>query len=97
MLAKTAAWRSSCLHQRNRRRGGVDPEGSPIIPDYGVLALTFGTLLSSQGASAHRLEPLGPVRGNLPILSLNAELVTLGATLRVEDVAPIVPQSPTVR
>jgi len=31
----------------------------------GFLALTFGTLLSSQGTDAHRFEPLGPSWGNL--------------------------------
>jgi len=30
------------------------------------LALTFGTLLSSQGADAHRSEPFSPSRGNSP-------------------------------
>ncbi len=29
------------------------------------MALTFGTLLSSQGADAHHRGPLGPIRGNL--------------------------------
>src|SRR3954469_17077240 len=29
------------------------------------MALTFGTLLSSQGAEAHRPDPFGPIRGNL--------------------------------
>ena len=29
------------------------------------MALTFGTLLSSQGADAHHPEPFGSIRGNL--------------------------------
>jgi len=29
------------------------------------MALTFGTLLSSQGADAHHPGPFGPIRGNL--------------------------------
>jgi hypothetical protein len=33
------------------------------------LALTFGTLLSSQGSNAHRVQPLGLSRGNSPNLS----------------------------
>ena len=38
---------------------GLSPRGR------GLLALTFGTLLSSQGAGAHRSKPLGLSRGNL--------------------------------
>ena len=39
----------------------------PVITDEVMLfmALTFGTLLSSQGADAHLREPFGSVRGNL--------------------------------
>lgn len=33
--------------------------------DESYMALTFGTLLSSQGADAHRSKPLGLFRGNL--------------------------------
>jgi hypothetical protein len=38
----------------------------PQPPAHGgkKTALTFGTLLSSQGADAHRFEPSGPSRGN---------------------------------
>ena len=32
--------------------------------DESYMALTFGTLLSSQGADAHRQGPFGPIRGN---------------------------------
>ena len=51
----------------------INPSGSsPYIPSgmpYAVprrgLALTFGTLLSSQGAGAHRCRPCGPTSGQL--------------------------------
>jgi hypothetical protein len=42
----------------------VGPCGPGQSPRTGLLALTFGTLLSSQGADAHRVEPLGRSRGN---------------------------------
>jgi hypothetical protein len=35
----------------------------PLSPRTGFLALTFGTLLSSQGADAHRSKPFGSVSG----------------------------------
>src|SRR5438093_13298707 len=46
------------MYQRNRSR--------PAKPgaDESYMALTFGTLLSSQGADAHRRGPFGPVGGN---------------------------------
>jgi hypothetical protein len=47
------------MYQRNRSR----PEKPDADESY--MALTFGTLLSSQGADAHRRDPFGPIRGNL--------------------------------
>ena len=47
-----------------RIRNGCTRVGVPV-PDNGVyLALTFGTLLSSQGASAHRSRSFDLSRGN---------------------------------
>src|SRR5439155_22750673 len=49
---------SCSMYQRNRSR--------PAKPgaDESYMALTFGTLLSSQGADAHRQDPFGPIGGN---------------------------------
>jgi hypothetical protein len=46
--------------------GSRSVDDRPQPPRTGLcLALTFGTLLSSQGADAHRSGPLGLSRGNL--------------------------------
>jgi hypothetical protein len=46
-------------------RSNRNPTGPGKPPTDGVLALTFGTLLSSQGADAHRSGPFGPSSGQL--------------------------------
>jgi len=47
-------------------RHGIEKRSDdrPHPPRTGLLALTFGTLLSSQGAGAHRSKPFDLSRGN---------------------------------
>jgi len=52
-------------------------------PATGYLALTFGTLLSSQGADAHRSGPFDPSRGNP--FNLAAGLGSVKVTTRRPD------------
>jgi hypothetical protein len=42
------------------------PQNTKAIPTHGAkkMALTFGTLLSSQRTNTHHHEPFGPIRGN---------------------------------
>jgi hypothetical protein len=51
-----------CLHSLDVPKESFTP-GKPDA-DESYMALTFGTLLSSQGADAHRRGPFGPVGGN---------------------------------
>ena len=46
------------------RHGCEDRSKTATHPRTGLLALTFGTLLSSQGAGAHLRQPLGRLGGN---------------------------------
>ena len=51
--------------------GTTNPDGLITPHDTGYfLALTFGTLLSSQGTGAHRSQPFGRSRGNSPNLAV---------------------------
>jgi len=49
------------LHHYQRNPHRRRPRAPPMT---GFLALTFGTLLSSQGTDAHRSRPFGLSRGN---------------------------------
>ena len=76
----------SCLYQRNLRRdlllatrkGPFTP-----VPGRGFLALTFGTLLSSQGSGAHQDRAFRP--------SLGATALTYLGGLRVSNSFPAPP------
>jgi hypothetical protein len=48
------------MYQRNRSRPSLRMDADEVMH----MALTFGTLLSSQGAEAHLHGPFGPIGGN---------------------------------
>jgi hypothetical protein len=50
------------MFQRNRLE--IQPKLNPEDEVMQFMALTFGTLLSSQGADAHHLKPFDLIRGN---------------------------------
>ena len=52
-----------CLTKGNPSRCAHEPKARRRPRGRGCLALTFGTLLSSQGADAHRTKPFGRVSG----------------------------------
>ncbi|MCW2680073.1 MAG: hypothetical protein JWM62_1474, partial [Frankiales bacterium] len=59
----------SCPSSRQIRPScSTSPNGDACLPCAGHMALTFGTLLSSQGTNAHRSRPRGRSRGNSPNL-----------------------------
>ena len=51
------------MYQRNSVGADLTTEWSPCRALTGFLALTFGTLLSSQGAGAHRAEAFASFSG----------------------------------
>jgi hypothetical protein len=75
--------KESFAARQTPRRGACNPTARGCF-----LALTFGTLLSSQGSDAHRLRSLDRSRGNLPNLS--------GAVLQCQTVAARPGKSGTV-
>ena len=58
------------------------PNGTTKEIRAGHMALTFGTLLSSQGTDAHRPRPSGRSRGNSPSLSCDVMTVNVGGRAR---------------
>lgn len=63
-------------YQRNPPQNAPQPHrpGTHPMKRGKILALTFGTLLSSQGADAHHQQPFGHLRGNPFKLSWSVSL-----------------------
>src|SRR3954465_2450078 len=73
-----------CWHSRNQSTKGIPPQNPPKrTPGTGYyLALTFGTLLSSQGTDAQQLHPHGLHRQRLVHLTPSAGPATPGGAGR---------------
>jgi hypothetical protein len=65
--------------KKNRHVKRPQPDGLQPPHTDGGLALTFGTLLSSQGATAHLRKTLALLRGNLSSLQLGHRTVNVVA------------------
>src|SRR5689334_3373780 len=67
------------MYQRNRN---AKPHKAPRDEDK-TMALTFGTLLSSQGADTHHHDPPRPIRGNRRYITRSVSLSQMPSPARI--------------